>query len=558
MVAPQPGVDPSRRGSYAVESATVALDPNYLGVELSWYTYPLMVQYWYPKSPSGLSNPIVPVLILHGYIEDEIAANSYLGFDYLGQLLASNGFFCVSVQQPLEPGYKAFTSDRLSRIQGCLNWIVELNSNEHLDPAFQSLGAYLKDKLYCSSMAGVGHSAGGTLLRGLPNMAQFQNPNYQFGAISCIAPDIFPDNSPQTQQSLQALSAPTGIPFQIVHGSADCMFYGAYGGWVSYEDLLWSQTSVCKSWVMVDNANHNFFNTNWPIDECANASYYIVNPPLFPAIDTEARMAAQTAVAATYVHAFLQATLNNNAPLYVPFLNGDQPNPLLKQSAFQNSPFVNVRLDYRAPGSAVLLVDNFETPWNDYVRPNNMGGSVQAIGSVALSQISLQSNRSEICPVSTSYLLAARITWSASDAVVTETVDSTITFGRGAISTVLSFRVGVVEHNPPDNPPLTVDFNVALVDAHENSSHALAVSAYRDVGSSWASFTYPGSNQNEKIYSTDMVVRHSFMEVVRIPVKDFLKSGFNSSQTKMILFTFNALSSPAGDIVVDEIHFSNE
>ncbi|HKY02356.1 MAG TPA: hypothetical protein VJM53_07380 [Burkholderiales bacterium] len=563
---PNPGPNPSLPGPCSVQNAIVALNPAYLNVELSWgSTYPLMVQYWYPSSiPPGYltAGGIVPVLILHGLIEQSYSINSYQGLNYMGQLLASNGFFVVSVQQPLNPGNHGFTSDRLNRIQGVLNWIVQLNTNQGLDPTFLQLGAYLKGQLLCNSMAGIGHSAGGaTLTLGMLQKPQFQNQPYQFGAISCLSPDIFPSNEFQTPQVLEALAPPPGIPYQIVHGSADCLFFGAYGGWVSYEDLLASSTSVMRSWVMIDEANHNFFNTLWQVDECSYSLFYCVNP-LLPASDMTARIAGQAAAAATYVHAFLQATVNNNFWGYVPFLNGTQANPLPQQAAYQNSPSVNVRVDYRAPGNAIVaLVDNFETPWDPSVSPempNNIGGLVLAGGSAQLSRVTLQSNQNVLVPVSTTCLLAARITWSTPDDVVTETFgQSVVSFSqRSVVPPYLSFRVGAIEGSTVNPPGQNLDFNVVLVDSNENASNPLPVSAYQAIGPSWQGITYPGTAKIEPTPAPDIVMRHSFMEAVLIPINDFTGTDFNNTSIKMIRFQFNVPSCPAGDIAIDEIHFA--
>lgn len=565
MIIPIPnqGVNPALPGACEVTSDITTLNPAYLNVQLSWgSTFPLTVQYWYPSSiPSGTltAGGIVPVLILHGLIQLDISSSSYLGFNALGQLLASNGFFVVSVEQPLMPGNRSFTTDRWDRIQGVLNWIVQLNTNEGLAPTFQQLGAYLKGQLLCDRMAGIGHSAGGAaLILELPQNPQFQNQPYQFGALSCLSPDAFPPG--QGQSSLLSVAPPPGVPFQIVHGSADCLFFGAYGGWVPYEDLMASPTSVLRSWVMIDEANHNFFNAKWTVDECSYGTYCKVNPLIDPD-QTSARIAGQTAAAATYIHAFLQTTVNNNAPAYAPFLSGDVPNPLPQQPDYQDSPYVNVRLDYRAPGSSIIaLVDNFETPWDPGVgpeMPNNLGGLVLTAGSVQLSRVSLQSNRVPT-QFSTTCLLAARITWSTPDDVVTETFGTQQVYlgARTMYPAYLSFRVGQIEGSTVNPAGQVLDFNVVLVDSNDNASDPLPVSAYQTIGSSWPGITYPGTGASDPTPTPDTVMRHSFMQVVRIPIADFSGTGFSPVYVKMLRFQFNVASCPVGDIAIDEIHFA--
>lgn len=516
-------------GGLSVGSGTLTIDPATVGVTLQAPAFtttvpdPLQVAfaYWVPQSVPA-AQPVPVVLIMHGRIDgNSEAADSYLGFAYLGQYLASYGFAAFSAQLPEKAAWAwEPTGDWALRATACLKWLAALPGNTTA-PAIQLATALQGTQLDMSRVGVIGHSNGGA------NMITITaDPAYQIQAFIGLAPALIMVGG----ESTKSLAFPAGAAFQIIHGSRDCLFGPAYGGWGKYEGLLASPNSVLKSWVLIQNGTHNLFNSNW-YDE-RNNTYTKVRQfsGCNPVTDPPNQANTQQQVTLAYAYAFLQVTLNGDAT-YLPYLSGGVANPVVGWNAIDPD-YVNVRLDFRAPGADILLIDNFEGAAGVNALD---GGTANYEGSEATTLSNVQS-------------------WTGPPplkAVVGPTATGTSFFlGEGIgqswqpppdnAYSLLSFRVGQVENSAAlaSNAPIQL-----TIVAYDRKPHGASVQV--QVPPPWAACAPE--------------LWHTFLQVVRIPLSQFTgafgTSGVDFSQLFQLQFGANL---PAGvSLAIDEILFSS-
>lgn len=539
MALPSSFVHPNKNGPYKMQTANLVLDPTMVGANLQQGYSTLAVTIYYPE---GVTAAVPPVLVLSGRFN---LGNTYLGYAYLAELLVTNGFVVVSPNLPTigAPSYMP-TTDWPARAQAMLTWLVMLNANSpNLDPASQ--GLKLGGLIDVSNVGVVGHSTGGSVMLGLSPAGA----GYTICGMVGLAPYAL------TPDQMTPVPVPQGVPFQIVHGSADCEWQGAYGGWYPYESLLWSPSSVMRSWVHIENGNHNYFNS-----VVADAS---ANPPGFypdecypcfkahpvPTIAASERITSQQDVAAMYVHCFLQTTLRGDGRYETYLASGS--NPVLGTSGVDSS-FASVRLDYRAQGSQVIMVDNFESPepWQ-----NNQGGN-KVVTTAGMYQIgSLECSPSMTFQPDMSSLLMGRVTWQQKTDSFSEYFLNPIDVSN---CVVFSFRAGQIEGSTVNPPGAKLDFSVSLFDNTGRQTNPVQVgkcSMSGGVGTPWLSVTYPGYDPTEPPPNFPAIVsRHSFLEVFRISMILFRTNNVNLAAIAGVSFQFD--QGAPGDIGLDEIHFS--
>ncbi len=255
--SPQLADDPAEPGEYDVVTSHYKLDP----VKLPRMKHPIeMVGHVVEPAPSADTGPRPLVLFLHGrhsYCYDPTDSGaadwkwpcrppleeipSHLGYDYIQQVLASQGFATVSVR------VNGINAQDFRLSDGGADARAQI-VQRHLDHWAKRADEHRVD---LSRVVLVGHSRGGEGV----NRASLQIPldaAYRVVGQVLLAPTDF---GTQT-----APYVPTVTMLPYCDGDVSDLQGQRYTD--SARDLVADDTSL-KSSVMVLGANHNFFNTEW-------------------------------------------------------------------------------------------------------------------------------------------------------------------------------------------------------------------------------------------------------------------------------------------------------
>jgi hypothetical protein len=287
---------------------------------------PLQGRVWMPHatSPLGPDAPFPLVLLVHGNYEMEVPSDT--GYAYLGELLASQGFIVVSVDENFLNGSLADFLNPLTFRFGKENKLRGWLLLEHL-AQWRAWNADIKHPLFgkvdMNRIALVGHSRGGeavAIANALNNLDRDPDDatialNYHFnlGAICAIAPA-------DGQSLLRGRPTPMqDTNYFVIQGSMDGDVTSFVGSAQYARASFSGATKAFKASVYVKGANHTQFSTGW-------GRYDVWLPSKF-LLDERAIMEAdeQRRILKVYLSAFLQATLNGKdafRPLFQDARNG--------------------------------------------------------------------------------------------------------------------------------------------------------------------------------------------------------------------------------------------
>lgn len=265
--------------------------------------FPVQGRVWAPEGPG----PFPLVLIVHGNHSMEDYSDP--GYAYLGELLASQGFILVSVDENF---LNSSLSDAVDPIQGrpskendARGWMLL----EHLvqwrrwnaDPAHPLFGS-----VDMSRIGLMGHSRGGEAVavaaafNGLDHYpddaTQAFNYGFNIGAVVAIAPV---DGQYKPRERPTPLK---DVNYFVIHGSLDGDVTSLMGSSQFSRDRLTGEVPALKAQLYVKDANHGQFNTSWGRDD--------IGMP-WPVLDKRSILdpEAQRQIARVYFSAFLQMTL---------------------------------------------------------------------------------------------------------------------------------------------------------------------------------------------------------------------------------------------------------
>jgi dienelactone hydrolase len=309
-----------RRSEYgaAVDVVTGAVDgsrllPEWTDRRAQWWGFgpdvlPINARVWYPNAPG----PFPLVLMVHGNADMEKPSDS--GYAYLGELLASRGFFFASVDENFlnssNDGWDKYWGDNdfAARENDARGWLLL----EHLrfwrrwstDPASPFHG-----KVDMERIAVMGHSRGGeaavvaAVLNGLshyPDDAELAF-DYGFGIRTVVS--IAPDNRYKPAGLEKFLKDVNFLTLQGAHDMDVISFTGQH----QYERAELSQDGfMFKAAVYIYGANHGQFNTVWGRDDVGAPGNVLYNfRQLMSAED-------QQQVAKLFLSALLEATLRED------------------------------------------------------------------------------------------------------------------------------------------------------------------------------------------------------------------------------------------------------
>ncbi len=277
----------------------------------TWYwgfddeALPINGRVWYPKG----EGPFPLALIVHG--NHSMFNYSDPGYEYLGELLASQGMIMVSVDENfINSGWTDFISDGLNKENDARGWLL-LEHLRYWRKWNEKQGGPFYQKVDMDNLAVMGHSRGGeaAAIAGFFNKLPFYPDNakqeFDFGfnikSVVAIAP-----------VDGQYKPANVGTPLEnvnylVIHGANDGDVQ-SFAGLRQYERVEFNDSSdYFKSAVYVYGANHGQFNTTWGNRDSGFPFGSLLN------VDALIPMEDQLTIGRVYISAFLQATLQGKS-----------------------------------------------------------------------------------------------------------------------------------------------------------------------------------------------------------------------------------------------------
>lgn len=253
---------------------------------------PIKGQIWYPEGKTN--SPVF--FMVHG--NHSSADPSYLGYDYLGEYLASNGYVVVSVDQNIinELG----TGNDLRAYLLLENMKVILGMNEQP-------GSVLSGMIDADRIAIGGHSRGGEMvataylfneLDAYPEDGNIKF-DYHFPITSIVAISPVVDQYKPVNRSVEI----SDVNYLLLHGSND-QDVSRMMGEKQYHNISFSKGDdfYLKSSVYILGANHGQFNSVWGRYDSPVGTGYLNTHHFIDEKD-------QKLIAKAYIRTFLDTTL---------------------------------------------------------------------------------------------------------------------------------------------------------------------------------------------------------------------------------------------------------
>lgn len=446
-----------------------------------------------------------------------VVAPSHMGYAYVAQDLAAQGFVVVSINAnrgvnaaPGVAGDEGLNLRRGRLILRHLQYLAELNAGTTLPPPGSSVT--LLGMLQFSHVGLMGHSRGGEGARAaVDQYKELRSPwPARIGPVSFEAMFEIAPVDGQTSRTLDAEE----MAWNVLIGGCDGDVYDWEG--VRVFDRMLDQAaevrSVPKSTLLVYGANHNFFNTEWQESDASGC----INQPRYYARkggDLQRRTAYATLLD------FMAAHLGAAA---VPrrAVGFDPSYPL--DSALPRSTTYARGFTATPKAAANFVVDDFDRP---------TGTSTAGVASLAhglATYVHGPAGSSAHQPPQTAALLG----WSgAGPGVYFQTNAAAAGASRDVTGySALEFRVMLQCPSPDCRQAVArggdVDFSIALAGPDDHLSAPVTLKSVATVR--WAGGTYAPMEM---------------LQTVRIPLSAF--AGFDSAAFRGVRFTFDQTASRA-------------
>ncbi|MCC3765428.1 hypothetical protein K3N28_20410 [Glycomyces sp. TRM65418] len=265
---------------------------------------PLNGKVWHPQG----DGPFPLVLVVHGNKSNATASED--GFEYLGELLASQGHIVAAVDQNFLNTGPLDRSGGLAGVDVARGWMLL----EHLrvwDEWSRDGASPFAGRVDMERIGLIGHSRGGeaiavaAYLNGRDTLPDDDtvalDHDYGIRSLLALAPSdgqYLPEDGPIRLEDVNYL---------VVQGSHDADVV-SFGGLDQYERVSFTgEDPYLKAALYVGHANHGQFNSRWGRYDVGNGL-----PKHF--LDTEALIAAeeQRRVAEVYASSFLRTTLTDD------------------------------------------------------------------------------------------------------------------------------------------------------------------------------------------------------------------------------------------------------
>lgn len=453
----------------------------------------------YPATAAGVDTPVQAgshplIVIQHGNSSDP---TSYLGYNYLLDHLASQGFIAMSIHiQPY-----VMIESRARNILQHIQIASQLNTGPGLFQGHIDMG----------NIGIAGHSRGA---EAVPRAAQINvagGLNWNIKAGLSLAPtDFYHHGAP-------------GIPLCVLYGSND----GDVAGWWNPPPQpsftcfdIYDEAGTPRSFVFIYGATHDSFNTVW-----AQNPAETIDPSEVPHLLSEAQ---HHEVANAYFTAYFQTYLFGR-PEQKAYFTGELKPAALTAIEIYNS--------HEEP--AGRIVDDFEQTPHDPAT-NSLGGIVTQSGLAAPAQEDFLHSLDGHSPHMTA---GVKLAWSSTSSMYV----SQIPLADKDVSSyaVISFRVTQTYASVQNPVGQTQDLFVRLTD-HNGKSRRIRASLF-------APIPYPYVRANNALIK-------SALSTVRIPLSSFVVANAGADTvdlTNIDTVTFELAAKPTGEIEIDEIHFGS-
>jgi len=264
---------------------------------------PLNAYVWYPEG----EGPFPLALIVHG--NHSMQDYSDVGYEYLGELLASRGIIFASVDENFFNGSWSDIIGGLEEENDARGWLLLEHLRQWHEWNVDSNSPFYQ-KIDTTKLALIGHSRGGeavahaALLNSLsyyPDDATIPlNYHYNITAVAAIAPVDGQYEPGNTRSALK------DVNYFVLHGSQDADV-SSFAGSKQYERINFTDSLYhFKSGLYIYGANHGQFNTSWGNND--------VGTPFTRLLNLEQLLTAedQRQIAQVYLSAFLETTLKEN------------------------------------------------------------------------------------------------------------------------------------------------------------------------------------------------------------------------------------------------------
>lgn len=266
---------------------------NYLGYDIS--EVPMRARVWYPSD--AVNCPVL--FIAHG--NHSIMTDSYLGYDYLGEYLASHGYVVVSVDQNACNMLSGENDARAVLLLEHIGLLLAYNEDE-ANPLYSVLDP--------DNIAIAGHSRGGEMVATAylfngydhyPENAVVRfDYNYNIKSLIAISPTVNQYKPADHSVAIEDVS------YLLLHGAADRDVTN-FMGMSQYENISFSGAGdYIKSALYIAGANHGQFNSLWGKYDCTGIETSLLN--------TESLLSEeeQQTIACLFVKVFLDVTLRGD------------------------------------------------------------------------------------------------------------------------------------------------------------------------------------------------------------------------------------------------------
>lgn len=475
---------------------------------------PLAGKIWYPTE--GENYPVM--FIIHG--NHNMTTKSYLGYDYLGEYLASNGYVVISVDEAFCNGYinMGLSSENDARA------ILLLENMQLVEKYNMDQDGPLYKKMNFNEVALAGHSRGGESIATAALFNDYthypDNGNirfsYHFNIKSLIAISPTVDQYQPAQHEVEL----NDINYLLIHGSNDQDVTDVMG-YSQYHNITFDKDSgYFKAFLYIAGANHGQFNTQW--------GRYDLPQPFKPFLNTKNLLEAekQRNILKAYTKEFLDATLKQEKAGADFFANQENKYDLantIYMRGYQDSTFD--------------LITNFDED------SNIKYGPLETTRLDANHMSVWRELKSPIYDGEDDYVL--KLVWNN-----TEEAEYMIYLSaRNASEEYLQFDImDIGEKNYQEEDFKALDARITLEDSHGNKS-SLQMSDYITV--------YPTLpvRQFKLQFLTNTFDDKNFFQTVRLSCKDFEKNNQDFDSASIVKIGFEFSKNEKGSIMLDNIGF---
>ncbi|HLR42926.1 MAG TPA: hypothetical protein VK067_06790 [Pseudogracilibacillus sp.] len=250
--------------------------------------------------PQG-EGPFPVILMVHGNHTMEHLSTA--GYDYLGETLASQGFFFVSVDEDFV-NYSNYTGqpndNYLLRTWLLLQHLIQLHEMND-DP-----NSVFYQKLNMDAVALSGHSRGGQAAAMAADYHRFFDDEKLLHALEPINIRGVAAVSP-TDKSIDSQRANLeNVSYFSIHGAQDADVFNFRGDDQFYRTNVSNDDSLFKATAYIEHANHVQFNTDWGRYDLSLPKGMFLNQ------GTLMSAKAQQQIAKVYLSAFYQAVFKED------------------------------------------------------------------------------------------------------------------------------------------------------------------------------------------------------------------------------------------------------